>query len=305
MTALTPRAMGVGEILDTGFTLYRRHFLALFLIALLPRIPEILYWIGLTAFVPAESRDIGGLLILPWSFFVTFLTLAALAAAAGAAWEGREPQVGASLREGLSRWLPVTISGVVAYLCVGMGFGLGFGLIALPGGFLFALFLAGAPAGGSVAVLGLVLAIVGGILALVLAAAPALFLLASFFAFAPVATLERTGAGEALTRSWALAKGGRLRILGVTVVAYILVLIPTLAATAGGFFLVGGGTSLFSDDPVAAEGSMVWLDGMIQVAGPVISALVWPLFVTVLVILYLDRRARVDAPELEDALERL
>lgn len=257
----TPQALSFGETLDTGFTLYRRHFATFFLLALLPRVPEVLYWLILLAVVPAGVRDVGGFLILPWSFFASVLTLGALTYATAEGWEGREPDLVTALRVGLRRWLPLAGAAVLAYLA-----------------FFF----------------GLLLLVVPGI-----------FLFVSFFAFAPVVTLEGRGSTEALSRSWALARGGRLRILGVTLVAYLLVLLPSLALGALGFFLVGGSTGFFSDDPGALEGSLVWLDGMIQVAGPVVSALVWPLFVAILVVLYLDRRARVDAPELEDALDRL
>jgi hypothetical protein len=260
MIPVTPRAQGFGEILDNGFTLYRRNFATFFGIAFLPRIPEVLWWIAVTALAPAWLAGPAMVLVLPWVFFVNFLILGALSQAAARAWEGEDPGIRESLTGGLRCWVAVAVAGVLTYVAVFFG-----------------------------------------ILFLIL---PGLFLFASLFAFAPVAAIEGGGPMNALSRSWELARGGRLRILGVSIVAYLVFLIPT-ASVGVLAALVIGPTAFLSDDPSAAGEAAVWVEGMMQVAGPVIMALTWPFLATVIVLLYLDRRARVDASGLEDAAARL
>jgi len=261
MVNVTPRALSFGEILDGGFTLYRRHFAVFFGIALIPRIPEVLYWIGVTAFVPASSAEFAGFLLLPWSLFAFFLTLGALSLASARAWEGEEPEIRESLMVGLSRWLVVAAAGVLAWAA---GFA----------GFIFLI-------------------------------VPGLFLMASFFLFGPVAILEGGGPIRALRRAWELSKGGRLRILGVGFVAYLIILIPTIAFVAAGSLLALGTFGVVGNDPTTIEGASMWFSGILNITSAVVTALAWPLFVAVTVVLYMDRRARTDVSELEAAVERL
>jgi len=261
MVTVTPRALSFGEILDGGFTLYRRNFAVFFGIALIPRIPEVLYWIGVTALVPADSMEFAGFLILPWSFFAFFLTLGAISLASARAWEGDEPEIRESLMVGLSRWLVVAAAGVVAWAA---GF--------------------------------------AGLIFLLL---PGFFLMASFFLFAPVAVVEGGGPIQALRRAWELSKGGRLRILGVGFVAYLIILIPMAAFTAVGGILAFGAAGVAGNEPIAIEGVATWYLGIANVLGSVVTALAWPLFVSVTMVLYMDRRARTDVSELEAAVGRL
>ncbi|TVP48888.1 MAG: hypothetical protein EA350_02770 [Gemmatimonadales bacterium] len=261
MLTVTPRALSFGEILDGGFALYRRNFAVFFGIAIIPRIPEILYWIGVSALVPAGTGEFAGFLLLPWSFFAFFLTLGALSLASAQAWEGQAPEIRSSLQAGLSRWLVVAAAGVLAWAA---GFA----------GFIFLII-------------------------------PGLFLLASFFLFGPVAIVEGGGPIRALGRSWELSRGGRLRILGVGFVAYLIILIPTVAFMALGGIVAFGTATLAGNDPLALEGAGMWFSGIVNILGSVVSALAWPLFVAVTVVLYMDRRARTDVSELEAAVGRL
>ncbi|CAN5723043.1 hypothetical protein BH23GEM11_BH23GEM11_18300 [soil metagenome] len=261
MVHVTPRALSFGEVLDGGFTLYRRNFAVFFGIALIPRIPEILFWIGVTAFVPSGSADFAGFLLLPWSFFAFFLTLGALSLAGARAWEGEAPEIRESLMVGLSRWFVVAAAGVVAWAA---GF-TGFIFLVIPG----------------------------------------LFLMASFFLFGPVAIVEGGGPVRALRRAWELSRGGRLRILGVGFVAYLIILIPMVAFMAIGGLVAFGASGVAGNDPLVVEGAATWFSGIANILGSIISALAWPLFVAVTLVLYMDRRARTDVSELEAAVERL
>jgi hypothetical protein len=261
MVNVTPRALSFGEILDGGFTLYRRNFAVFFGIALIPRIPEILYGIGVSAFVPGDSIEFASLLVLPWSFFAFFLTLGAVSHASALAWEGEAPEVRESLLVGLSRWVVIAAAGVVAWAA---GFA----------GFIFLII-------------------------------PGLFLMASFFLFGPVAIVEGGGPIRALGRAWALSKGGRLRILGVGFVAYLIILIPMAVFMALGGLVAVGTVGVAGNDPLALEGANAWFSGILNIFGGLATALAWPLFVAVTVVLYMDRRARTDVSELEAAVERL
>lgn len=260
MLQVTPRALGFGEILDGAFTLLRRHFVLLFSVALIPQIPEILYWMGITAFLPAELHWMAGVIVLPWTFFIYFFLLGALILAVTSLLEGTDPGVKEPLLNSLRYWLPLAVAGVL------------FGFLMMFGFLLFII--------------------------------PGLFLLASFFVFAPVVVLEGAGPLRGLGRSWELARGGRLRTLGLAILSYIIIIIPGLVLTFVGASMVGFG-ALFSGDPEALEGAGVWVSGLFQVLGPVVNAITLPFFISVMVLLYLDRRARVDAAELDAAVGSL
>lgn len=128
---------------------------------------------------------------------------------------------------------------------------------------------------------------------------PGLIFAAMFFGIAPAVVLEDRAPGEALGRSRALSKGGRARILGVLIVAQLITTVPivALSAVAG----IGGFAGMGAADLQAYEGLM----GLAQAASPVVGALTFPFFVAVTVLLYYDRRARTEAPDLEGAMDQL
>lgn len=132
---------------------------------------------------------------------------------------------------------------------------------------------------------------------------PGFILIALFFAISPLVVLEGRGPIEALGRSRRLSKGGRPRILGVVFVAWFITFLPVFAMWFLAAVSAGIASVVTAQGPEALVSS--WVFGVFQAAGPVVSALTWPFLIAVTVLLYFDRRARTEAPDLEAAVERL
>jgi hypothetical protein len=139
-------------------------------------------------------------------------------------------------------------------------------------------------------------------LGLLLLIVPGLLLLAGFFAVLPAAVIEERGPFAAIGRSRALAKGGRARILLALLLTYLITILPIFAVSmVAGVWMASG---LFSGVSTEAfQGS--WAFGLVQAVTLTISALTYPFFALVTVLLYVDRRARAEAPDLEEAVARL
>jgi hypothetical protein len=129
---------------------------------------------------------------------------------------------------------------------------------------------------------------------------PGLILLAMWFCMAQAIMLENRGPIDALGRSRALSRGARMRILGAMIVAWIITLLPALAMWAVAGVSPQGRAAMFG-----AGDSAAWITGVIQACSTVLSAVTWPFLMIVTTLLYFDRRARTEAPDLEDAVARL
>ncbi len=152
---------------------------------------------------------------------------------------------------------------------------------------------------------------IAGILAAILVLAgflffiiPGFFFIALLFAVVPLVVIEGRGPLEALGRSARLSSGGRMRILGIMVVTWLITLLPMWAAWTL-VALGGGGLEMFSPDAADPTSASMWQAGVIQAVSPIVSALTWPFWAGVTVLLYLDRRARTEAPDLEAAVDEL
>jgi hypothetical protein len=131
---------------------------------------------------------------------------------------------------------------------------------------------------------------------------PGLIVLAMFFAIYPAAVLERLGPVASLGRSRRLSKGARLKILGALVVALLITLLPVIGvSTVAG---IGLGPLAIGAGP-AGFGQSAWIFALFNVASEVVGALTAPFMIGVIVLLYCDRRARTEAPDLEAAAASL
>lgn len=130
---------------------------------------------------------------------------------------------------------------------------------------------------------------------------PGLIALAMFFAVAPAIMEEDAGAVEALGRSRSLSKGARMRILLVLLVAYFITMLPSIAMWMIAGVSVGMGAMLGGE---AAAGT-TWFMATTQAAAVLLSSLTLPFLLIVSLLLYYDRRARTEAPELEQAAAEL
>lgn len=271
------RPLSAGEVLDHSFGLFRRLFVPLVVIQVLCSGLPFLFSIY------AEAR--GGM--QPALAFPTYLlafVLGALASAATAyliseSYLGRSLTAGDALRRAVPRMASVMV--------LSLGLGLVVVTAALPS-------LIAIGAGGAFATLAMQeggsTTGVGGGAALLLVGIALLVLPVLVFSGLSVATtalvLEHIGAGKAMSRSWYLTKGFRLRIVGLMLVVLIVVLIPLLA--------IGGLAGAFS----GAEPS-TGTDVLFATLTGVVSLIVTPLLYCVLTLLYYDLRVRKEAFDLE------
>lgn len=259
----TMRPLGFGETLDGAFTLLRRNFSVLFLTALLPQIPLILFWlIGPAVVGPVEDGAVAlqaaSLLLSPYSVCATVLIMGALTYGAAVAYRGEEPRIGESLGRGLRRLIPLIVVSIISWFMM---------------------------------IFGLLLLIV-----------PGLIVAAMYFAVYPVIMVEDRGPLKALGRSRSLSRGAKGRILGLIVVALLITYLPVMALG----LVAGVGVGVTAALGAASfSGTDLWLTGLMQAGSLVLSSITTPFLISVIVLLYYDRRARTEAPDLESAVAAL
>ena len=289
------RPLTFGEILDGAFTLYRRHFLVLFITALLPYVPVGVlsgWFAGAAPTNPAEaSAGYFGLmlLLLAVSFLGFALMWVALTREAAQAYTGGEVSLGDGFRQGARSFLYTLVAGGVAMMIIWV--------------FAFVLFFG---IGIVVAVLTPVLAdataviVAFSVVVVLIALAAMVAIFGLFFAVVPAIVIERRGPFEAIGRSLSLAWGALPRVVGVTVVSSLILILPLggllfFLGMTQGFAKLMGGAGAMSPGAIAVQ----------QLASTVVYALVLPFFATSFVLLYFDRRARTEAHDLEGLVANL
>jgi hypothetical protein len=288
------RPLGVGDIVDRVFALYRAKPVLFLAIATVPYLILVLVIVGLglafaTSFLglisvineAAEGRtpDVSTLASGMATFIVFVLVVvivaivvlsaqsAALIAAFSHQYLGRQTTIGEAFREGLAAAPSVIGAGLLLFvLIVAMWIALAI-LMAV-----------------TQHVVVVIVATVGGIVATIYIAASALV--------APVvATIEHAGPAQALRRSWTLSDGHRWRILGLQLLLGLLngvisILLSTIFVT-----------SLVSDPNTRAIATQ---------AVNVIANIAWtPVQWGTFAILYYDLRVRREAFDLTLAAEAL
>ena len=294
MDAPQLRPLGVGDIVDRVFSLYRARPLLFLALATVPYLALFLVVGGLTflaasSFVaiaalasgfqrgdPSDLRalasafaSLGGYLLAVILVAIVFLSAqtTALVDAMSHRYLGRPTDVGASFRRGLAAAPRVIGTGVVLFL-----------LVCLLWLVLTIVMVATSQ------VLVVLAAVVVGMVATVYALVSALV--------APiVATVEGAGPIHALRRSWTLSEGNRWRILGLQLLLGILnTVISVLLSTV---FLAG-----FVSDVV--------LQGILQQVANVVATIAWaPIQWGTFTVLYYDLRVRREAFDLQLAAEAL
>jgi membrane-anchored glycerophosphoryl diester phosphodiesterase (GDPDase) len=287
--------MGVSDLIDTVFSLYRRNFWLLVLVVAVVQVPyQIVSWL-LGLGVRPEPRFLTHfhghkldkaqlhqlfawlgpslglrLVILILLLVVAFpLETAAFTKVVADRYQGRRTSLGQAYEFATGRWLALI--------------GLGLLILGLIFGALIVLVLVAV-------LLGALLHGLGAVLDFLLVVAAVIF---GFVAYvrvvlsAPVLVLEHLGPADALRRSWELTRGGAWRAFGVLLLLTIMVgiagflvdLLINAGATAG-----GGLTS--------PEGHLIELIGAI-----VVQSLLSPFVAVGLVLLYFDFRLRKEGPE--------
>jgi hypothetical protein len=209
----------------------------------------------------------------------------ALTRQAAQAIEGRPPSLADGYRHGLRAFLPL----LGAILLAGLLFTVvGFPLLMVSTLPLIAVGGFGGE-GGTVVMVVLYMIIVFG---LILAA------LAMLFAVPAAVVIERQGPWRAIMRSWKLARGAWLRVVGIAIITWLIVTLPTV-----GLYAIGLGTGMFAFDP-GAQPNPVWtlIESSLSF---LIGALTYPFWVTAVTLLYFDRRVRTEAYDLELATDEL
>jgi len=277
------RPLGAGEILDGAFTLYRRHFLTLFATALLAFLPMVL--VG--AFFAPEIADpeqfgAGMALLLLTLVMVTAIGWAALTRQIAQAVVEEEVSIGDGYRHGVRALLPLLGAAILAYVVIT--------LIALVLAFV-GVFVMLTFGGEENPVLVALLAVLAGLVFLV-------GTIAALFAVPAAVVVEGRGPWQALKRSWQLARGAWLRVVGIALVAVLIVSLPSL-----GLLAVGATTGLFS---AAGDATATGAWAAVETAlSSLIGALTYPFLVGAITLLYFDRRVRTEALDLEVAARDL
>ena len=231
------RALSIGEILDTSFNLYRRHFGALAVIVLVCSLAPF----ALLAYILATGMTWAA---LPLILVYGLATLILGAVATGATvYVISESYLGRSItaREAFERVQPRIGAVLVCSMMLGLIMMIGFVMLFFPG-VIFGCGLA-------VAVQAVVLE--------------------------PSQT-----ASTALSRSWELTKGGKWRIFGLVLTAFILISIPSAAL---------GGIAALAHAP----------DWLAAVLKNLVQMFLSPFLYCVLTVAYYDFRVRKEGFDLE------
>ncbi|MGH7641836.1 MAG: hypothetical protein ACRENX_02280 [Candidatus Dormibacteria bacterium] len=284
-----PPPRGIGALLDTVFSLYRRNFWLLLAAAAVIQVPyqvlTSLLQLGFSKEPASLSQFDGGQLtngqvhqFLDWSsgsiglelllflVFVVFLPLelAAVTTVVTARYQGQATSLGGAYRLARNRWLPLV---GLAILFVGLLFALGtlVGIVVVALGFLLG-------------VLGLILDFVVVVAGIVVYVTISVRLALSV----PIVLLEAPDPWLALRRSWELSRGSGWRVLGfLCLLALIVGLAGLLAgALAGAISVALGGTGQL--------GGRLLIDLSTLLVGVVAT----PLYVAGLVLLYFDLLSR-------------
>jgi hypothetical protein len=303
MDAPQLRPLGVGDIVDRVFSVYRQRpllfvalsavpYLALFLVIggialslgslltpLAPFIDSLSDWLSVSggdrpnvAITPAIAAAIVTLIavaVIAVIVSVLFLSvqIGSLVDAAAARYLGRETTVGASFRAGLRVAPKIIATGLLLFFSLTVGWLLLFAVLVLANNALIA-----------------TVGILGGLVATV-------FVFASWLVAPVVAAIEPVGPLHAVRRSWWLSQGHRWRILGLQI---LLVVLQAVLSTLISFVFLAA----FISDAVVR----LVLQNIVNVVATVLWAPIeWGTFT----ILYFDLRVRKEALDLQLAAEAL
>lgn len=131
---------------------------------------------------------------------------------------------------------------------------------------------------------------------------PGIILMTMYFAIYSAVIIENRGPIDALGRSSSLSKGARMYILGVFFVAAIISYLPVIAMWMVAGASVGLGAAVGA---ASAATTSLWLTSVMQACSIIVGSVTMPFLITVSVLVYFDRRARTEAPDLESALSAL
>jgi hypothetical protein len=134
-----------------------------------------------------------------------------------------------------------------------------------------------------------------GVLVIIAMVPISIWLLIMFSLSTPALMLESTRIGAAFGRSRRLVRGSWWRTFGILLLAWIIAgIVGQLILTP--FSLIGGGTQLFSTEPVAPTLTSAILNTIGSIIGNTITT---PFVAGVIVLLYTDKRMRKEGMDIE------
>ena len=290
------RPLGVGDVLDRTFTVYRAKPLVfiglsaiwyLLLVLVFVMLAVVIFAGALAAFsrqaTTPSAEQIAGAAVGVIGFVLVAVIVAillfaaqsaALVDAAAKRYLGKDVAIGESFRAGLSASPRLFAAGVLVFL-------------AIIGAWAVLVIVAALANQGIV----WALAVLAGIVATA-------FLGCSWLVAPVVVVVEKMGPVSALGRAWRLSAGNRWRIFGIQVLLFILNLV--LSLLIGGIF--GGIAATSTQSGPAGQVGISVVQSLVNLASTIIWAPVeWIAFT----VLYYDLRVRKEAFDLQLAAEAL
>ena len=294
MSAIPARPLEFGEVLDLGFTLFRRDYRLYMPLALVGLVPAMV-----AAGIPtaAESdptalaSDLGAASVFVGlaavSLVFSLLTWAALATAINARMGDRPASIGSSYARALAS-LPRLVAAAILAGVVLMAAVMA---VAVP-----SMVVAGMLSAGSTSIAGLLITM---LVLVALAVAIGGWWGTHTILLVPAVAIEGRGPFAGLRRSFGLVRGSRMRAFFVVVVAWFITVLPALAA----YSLAGSTGALFASDPARTIGLVrYWA---IQVVALGFQSVTTPLWVACAMVLFSDLKARIEGADLEAAARAL
>lgn len=315
--------LGLGQLLDRVFRLYRLRFGKLVLTAAIFFVPLAVFsalllgvamssYFGLLfnamdlptldeeAIFRASGTTIGlSLLVAGVALILGGLAFLATLAQADASVNEKELSVRASVRAGLSRfWAFVGLSLLTALITTGVVLAIYFGAIIVV--LIFAGLIAGLSAlteGSGFVAVGAVLLMVALVFGLIFVMLlPIAFLTTRWFVAPVVILTERCGPVSALRRSWRLTEGSFWRLFGLLILMAVLnSVVLSLPLSLIQFFAV----ILLTSQMLGA------VNGVLAGLGYLVSILWYPFLALTLVLVYYDLRVRKENLDLDMRIRAL
>lgn len=292
MTLPNLRPLGFGETLDRAFTLYRRNFLLFVGTSLLTLAGVfaggMVVGIATALVVPFVPGVLGfavmAILVLGL-VALAMVPAGAITRQAAQTYTGHPTSLGDGLGVGGRAALRLMGAGIIAMVSLGVMMVIlwlvMYTLISFAGGI-------GNPA------LMVVTAAAAGIGIMVAFC----LLMAIYFAVVPAVVLEGKGPMEAVSRSQELAEGSVPRIAGIMGVALLITYLPIMAV----LWMSGGFAQVANPDPAAPSFTSMAMQQLLSMG---VNVLVTPFLLSVMVVLYYDRRVRTEALDVQILTERL
>jgi len=296
--APTLKPLGVGDVLDRTFNLYKQRpllFIALsaiwylLLVIVFVVLAIAVFASAIASFVRQNPTDIDpATLAGAISGFIAFLIVGILVAillfsaqsaslirAGALRYLGKEANVGEAFGSGVRASPRVFLAGVLAFVLIALFWAAAFIVAALIGAIT--------QSGG--------LTFVAIFLAVCVALVGTFYLTASWLVAPIVIVVEGLGPIAALSRAWGLSSGNRWRIIGIQ--ALLALLNVVLSALISAVFAIGG---------QADQGTRIVIQNLANFA----STIVWaPVEWLAFTVLYYDLRVRKEAFDLQLAAEAL